>query len=188
MERVKRAGAMRSLAAFVDGCDADIFCVHDIESGDAFALATRFAREWAYRGSQALFWNARFTAEAVRDRYLPVSPLRPFDRRGLLHVNGNWNDSALSLFGTQLSEDRAQRARELRFVRTAIRAHETLAIAFVASPDRRFGFRGAGFADVTPSEAETLGCYVRGFVRGEARVENESRDIAEAMICAMTRA
>ena len=188
MEHVKRAGAMRSLAAFVDSCDADIFCVHDIESGDAFALATRFAREWAYRGSQALFWNEHFSAEKIVDRYLPASPLRPFDRRGLLQVNGKCCDAALSVFATQLADGRAQRARELRFARTALHASEMLAIAFAALPDRRFGLQGAGFQDVTPGEAQTLGCYVRGFVRGEARVVNDSRDIAEAMICEITRA
>ncbi|MGA8841754.1 MAG: hypothetical protein WB491_14795, partial [Candidatus Aquilonibacter sp.] len=79
-----RPGGMRLVAETVASRNAEVFCVHGIDEGDALALATRFDCGYAYRGRQALFWKVRFAAREVLDRYLPGAPLRPFDRRGLL--------------------------------------------------------------------------------------------------------
>lgn len=109
-------------------------------------MATRFDCEWAYRGAQALFWRQPFLAHEVHDRYLPAPPLRPFERRGLLEVNGEIDGLPLTLIATQLSSDRS-RVREMRFVRTALRAIEGDVLLFVAGFDpgaQRYGFHDLG--------------------------------------------
>jgi hypothetical protein len=122
-----------------------LFCLHGIDAGDAYAMATRFDCEWAYRGGQALFWQTWFRAHEVHDRYLPAPPGRPFERRGLLEVDGEAGGETLTLIATQLSNDRA-RVREMRFIRTSVRRIGGDVLLFIA------GFDGAaqryGFADV----------------------------------------
>ena len=59
-----RAGARRTLAERVTASHPDVLSLSEIDDGDALALATQFGYQWAHRGGQALFWNARFVANA----------------------------------------------------------------------------------------------------------------------------
>ncbi|MGA7569978.1 MAG: hypothetical protein WCA80_04140, partial [Candidatus Aquilonibacter sp.] len=115
-----RPGGMRLVAETVASRNAEVFCVHGIDEGDALALATRFDCGYAYRGRQALFWKVRFAAREVLDRYLPGAPLRPFDRRGLLQVDGVLAGGRLALIATQFATERAVRVREARFTRAIL--------------------------------------------------------------------
>ncbi len=131
--------------------------MHGIDAGDALAMATRFDCDWAYRGGQALFWQPVFQAHEVHDRYLPSPPMRPFERRGLLEVDGERGATSLTLIGTQLSNDRAH-VREIRFVRTIARRRRGAAILFIAGFDphvHRYGFGDLGLRFAAP------GIYVR---------------------------
>jgi hypothetical protein len=151
-----RAGAMRKLASFVDEAQPHVMGVCDIESGDALALATRFALQWAYRGRQALFWKKPFRVHAVRDHYLPVQSARIFDRRGLLIVDAELSGQACTLAATQLSSEREWYVRELRFARGHLRGDaSTLLFADVPAPARRFS--DLGFEEICD------GIFVRGF-------------------------
>ncbi len=134
--------------------------MHGIDAGDALALATRFACGWAYRGRQALFWRDGFTAHELHDRYLPVTPLRPFDRRGFLEVRGNYCGEPLALIAVQFAKDRS-RVRELRFVRTRLRAITGRALLFVAGYHQsgRVGFSDLGFLRLRG--AADCGIYAR---------------------------
>ena len=133
---------MRSLAFFLAESDPDIMALGEIDAGDALALATRFDRQWAYRGGQALLWNGRVVAHEVHDLYLPVAPLA-FERRGLLRVDGECDGAPAALFATQFGADR-NRIREMRFARGHARAAPATAIVFVTAPFRRIGFSGFG--------------------------------------------
>ena len=126
--------------------DPDVACVHGIDAGDALALATRFDRQWAYRGGEALYWNATVRARSVHDRYMPAVPLRPFERRGLLQVDATYRGEALTLVATSLGDDRSTRIRDLRFARSVLRSTATGAIAFVANAaPSRIAFGDLGF-------------------------------------------
>jgi len=156
-EDFSRPGALRRAAESINRNKPEIFCLHGIDAGDAFAVATRFDCDWAYRGRQALFWQPLFQAHEVHDRYLPSPPLRPFERRGLLEVDGERGGRALTLIGTQLSGDRAH-VREIRFVRTIARARTGAAILFIAGFDpatHHYGFADLGF------NALVAGIYIR---------------------------
>ncbi len=162
---------MRSLAAFVARHQPAVLAVCEVDAGDALALATRFALQWAYRGKQALFWERRFEAFAVRDLFLPFVAARPFDRRGLLRVDGTLAGERCSLFATQIAEARAQRVIELRFARLRVRETSVPAILFVRLPDRRISFGDRGFSDVLGAHGASERIFVRGFGIAEARVE-----------------
>lgn len=137
---------MRRLAEVFALHDPDVACVHGIDAGDALALATRFDRQWGYRGGEALYWNASVRARSVHDRYMPAAPMRPFERRGLLQVDATCRGQALTLVATSFGEDRATRIRDLRFARSALRSISTDAIAFVANAvSSRIGFEDLGF-------------------------------------------
>lgn len=136
----------------------EIFCLHGVNAGDAFAIATRFNCDWAYRGGQALFWKDTVRAHEVHDRYLPSPLLRPFERRGLLEVDGERGGASLTLVATQLSDDRAH-VREIRLVRTIARARIGAAVLFVAGFDE--AAHHYGFADLG-LRAQAPGIYVRG--------------------------
>lgn len=113
-----------------------IFAVHGIEEGDALALATRFARDYAYRRRQALFWNATFTAREVLDRY-----------RGLLRVDGTFAGGRLALIAARFASDRGLRVRELRHARSVLRATKSAALLFVSGTvEGEAGFEDLGFA------------------------------------------
>jgi len=122
---------MRVIAESIASHGTEIFCVHGVDEGDALALATRFDCGYAYRGRQALLWTRRYVAREVLDRYLPSSPLRPFDRRGLLEVEGSLDGAALALIATQFAQERALRVREVRFARTVLRGTNGAALLFV---------------------------------------------------------
>lgn len=55
-----RGVTARAVAEFIARVDPEICAVAGIDAGDAFALATRFDRQWGYRGTQALFWQTPF--------------------------------------------------------------------------------------------------------------------------------
>ena len=157
---------MRSLAAFIAEHDPDIFAVHAIDAGDALIVATRFDREWGYRGGQALFWKPPYAANAVRDRYLPSTGLLPFDRRGLLEVDGELDGTACTLYALEFSRARATQLAELRFARETV-GRGGNALLFVARPHERFGFGDRGF-DFAAGDAR-LQCFVRGFSATQPR-------------------
>ncbi len=155
---------MRSLAALVDDVAPDILALCEIDAGDAFALATRFARDWAYRGGQALLWNRVFTASAVRDAYLPFAVARPFDRRGLLRVDGALAGMAVTLFTTQFSRERSVATPELRFARSQIGAVSTGAtVAFAQFERTRVGLEGRGVVAAAHDASSGMYVYSRGF-------------------------
>jgi hypothetical protein len=137
---------MRAIAERIVA-ESPAFCaVHGIDAGDALALATRFDSGWAYRGRQALFWSKAFHAHEVHDRYLPAPPLRPFDRRGLLEVRGTIGNEKVTLVAAQLGNDRS-RVRELRLLRSTLRAIHGTAYLFIAGygNDERIGFADLAF-------------------------------------------
>ncbi len=141
-----RASGIREFAERIAAEQPAFFAIHGIDAGDALALATRFACGWAYRGGQALFWRDTFTPHDVHDRYLPLAPLRPFDRRGLLEVVGDYVGKPLALIAAQFAKDRS-RVRELRFVRRELRTLPGRTLLFVAGHDEteRIGFRDLGY-------------------------------------------
>jgi hypothetical protein len=140
--------------------DPAIFCVHDVGEGDALAVATRFDRGYAYRGGVALFWSRSFAAREVLDRYLPAMPMRPFERRGLLQVDGTLDGAPLTLVATEFGVERGARVRELRYVRAVLRGVDGAALLFVTGmPPRSIGFKDLGFAKIA-GEA-TRGIYSR---------------------------
>jgi hypothetical protein len=161
-----RAGAMRALAQCVSDSDPDVLALSEVDSGDALAMATRFDRQWAYRGGQAVLWNRRFAAAKVHELFLPAAPLQPFERRGLLRVDGICNAGDVSLFAARFAPDRAC-VRDLRYARSAIRAARTARIVlFVTDPPaagsaafRDLGLQAVSAGDATPD----LMLAVRGF-------------------------
>jgi hypothetical protein len=153
---------MRSLASFLAESDPDVMALGEIDAGDALALATRFDRQWAYRGGQALLWNARVVAHEVHDLYLPVAPLA-FERRGLLRVDGEHEGTPLALFATQFGDDR-NRVRELRFARGHARTAPGLALIFVTAPFGTIGFADLGYESLGEHEASSeVEIGARGF-------------------------
>ncbi len=152
---IKRRAAER-----IAESDAQIVCVHGIDAGDAYALATQFACGWAYRGGEALLWRGAFHAHEVHDRYLPAPPARPFERRGLLEVLGAWHDAPLALVAARFADDRSS-IREWRFARTALRRTCERAIFFadgLTERTLRVGVADLGFAT---REAGPCAIYVR---------------------------
>ena len=152
-----RSGANRRFAERIAAEQPEFFAIHGIDAGDALALATRFDCGWAYRGRQALFWRDAFSVHEVYDRYLPIAPLRPFDRRGLLEVRGDYAGQPLVLIAVEFAKDRT-RIRELRFVRRELRRITGRALLFVAGhfESARIGFRDLGFLRLRGSE----GCAI----------------------------
>ena len=155
-----RAGEARRFAERIAAEQPAFFAIHGIDAGDALALATRFDCGWAYRGGQALFWRGGFTPHDVHDRYLPLTPLRPFDRRGLLDVRGEYAGKPLALIVAQFAKDRS-RVRELRFMRAELRKLSGRALLFVAGQEdgERIGFQDLGFFRLRGSAA--CGIYAR---------------------------
>ncbi len=144
---------MRSLAAFLSERNPDIFAICEIDAGDALALATRFERQWAYRGAQAMFWNPRFCATRVVDEYLPFVATRPFERRGLLRVEGSMDGQACTLVATQIALPREARIPELRVLRKTLRAIANAAVLFVHLPIDGRGFSDLGFVRANHRES-----------------------------------
>jgi hypothetical protein len=153
--------AARALAEFIARVDPEICAIAGIDAGDAFALATRFDRQWAYRGAQALFWQARFRAHEVHDRYLRSAALRPFDRRGLLLVDGECDGFPLSLIATQFGTTRETYVQETRFMRDQVRKR-TRCLIFAQHPTLRTDLRSRNIAELARDERHDLRVYVRG--------------------------
>jgi hypothetical protein len=153
---------MRRLASFVADAKPHVMGICEIESGDALALATRFALQWAYRGRQALFWRAPVHALAVRDRYLPPRARRIFDRRGLLIVDAQIDTVACTLAATEFGADRESYVGELRFARTQLRGAAP-ALLFVQAPAPAKRFADLGFQE------RAQGVFVRGFPAADVR-------------------
>jgi hypothetical protein len=147
---------MRKLAAFVSESSPQILGVCEIESGDALALATRFAMQWAYRGRQALFWRAPVRVDRVHDRYLPMRGGRIFDRRGLLVAEAEIDEAPCILAATQLSVQRDSYVPELRFARAHLRG-DTPALLFAQAPPPAKRFADLGFQELAE------GVFIRGF-------------------------
>ena len=167
-----RAGATRSLAACVAERAPDVLALHGIDAGEALALATRFDFGWGYRGREALFWSHAYRVHAIHDRYLPVSPLRPFERRGLLCIDGEYDGATLALSVVRFSPERA-RTRELRFVDAQLRAMQGDAVFFAAAFDRRMHLESLGFTiAAAPDGSDRLAIGLRGFVAGAATMED----------------
>jgi len=153
---LRAPGAARAAAQVIAAGDEAVVCLHGIDEGDALALATRFDRLWAYRGGQALLWTTAFLAAHVSARYLPGPPLRPFDRRGFLEIDGAADGVRMHLIATQFSTERAAYIRELRFARRIMRAVDGAALLFVdATPPGAAGLRDPGF-DVVARDRGTL--------------------------------
>ncbi|MGR4064449.1 MAG: hypothetical protein ACLQPV_03270 [Vulcanimicrobiaceae bacterium] len=146
---------MRALATFVAGAGFDAFAVSDIDSGDALALATRFALQWAYRGRQALFWTPHYEAKTCRDEYLPFNPARPFERRASIHIEGSRDGNDLALFATRFSDERGARVPELRVVRNALRKTKSAALVF-ADNLKENAFADLGFERVDGTAHDLL--------------------------------
>lgn len=148
---------MLALAATLASQRPSVFAVADISAGDALALATRFDCGWAYRGGIALFWSGSFKAREVHDRYLPTAAIIPFERRGLLEVRGEMESTSCALVAAWLAEDRS-RVRDIRFIRTTLRAIEGDALLFLANyaASDRIGFADLGFRLLT----QRNGCAV----------------------------
>ena len=147
---------MRLVAEAIASRDPEIFCVHGIDEGDALALATRFDCGYAYRGRQASFWKAHFSAREVLDRYLPGAPLRPFDRRGLLQVDGIYEGAQLALIATQFAIERAMNVREARFARRILRTIGGAALLFATGIESSaISFRDLNFETIA-AQAGTL--------------------------------
>jgi hypothetical protein len=156
-------GAMQALAATVAETDPDVLAVCEIDAGDAFALATRFARGWAYRGGQAIFWTRAFAAATVHDLYLPFAIARPFDRRGILRVDGTLGASPAALFATQFDEARAFAIPEVRFARRQLHASSGSAIAFAQTNRAVPGLRGRGIELLADDGEAGIYVYAHGF-------------------------
>ncbi|HEV3152379.1 MAG TPA: hypothetical protein VGZ02_01095 [Candidatus Baltobacteraceae bacterium] len=155
------SGSSRKLTAFIAERTPDVFAVSEIQPGDALAIATRFARQWAYRGRQALFWNARLTPVEIVDQYLP--PAAFANRRGLIVVRGSIDGRACSVAVTHLHAARSRRIPELRFLRTMLRSQSGPAVLFASLPPGRIGVRDLGFRE---ARAQTPEVWIREFESG----------------------
>jgi hypothetical protein len=154
---------MRSLAAFVAEHDPHILAIAEIDAGDALALATRFARQWAYRGRQALFWNGAFVEHAVHELYLPFRAANPFDRRALLRVDGALEGRSCALYATQFARAPEQCVPELRFVRERLCVQHGPAVLFAHQPGRQITFEDLGYVDALGNADGDERIYARGF-------------------------
>ena len=159
-----RAGSRRVLAERVTASNPDILALSEIDDGDALSLATQLGYQWAYRGGQALFWNARFAAARIEESYLPAPPLQAFERRGLLRVDGRCGKHELTLLTTRFASSRA-RARDLRLTRSVIReVRASRVLLFIANPPATgsAAFRDLGFEQAENNGSAALMVGVRG--------------------------
>ncbi len=152
---------MRKLAGFTAHVNPDILAVCEIGSGDTRSLATRFAMQWAYRGRQALMWKNAFAPETVKARYLPAA--NPFDRRGLVLVDGALHDKPCTLVTTQFASRRAERIAQLSFVRARLEGVRSDALFFASIPVTETHFDDLGFREAGAPDSSNERVYVRGF-------------------------
>lgn len=171
---MRRAGAMRSLAAFYDRARADVLAVTEIDAGDALALATRFALQWAYRGGQAVFWQRGLRATAIRDNYLPFSPARPFERRGVVEVTLQVFGAPCTVLATKVSAQREPRVREVRHLRTVARGAQRACIVLAVMPPNSAELRGLDFVRAGCRGVDDEAIYVRGLSIARAGGDNHA--------------
>jgi hypothetical protein len=172
----------------VTASQPDVLALSEIDDGDALALATQFGYQWAYRGGQALFWNARFVANRVEESYLPAPPLQAFERRGLLRVDGRCGKRELTLLTTRFASNRA-RARDLRLTRSVIReARAPHVLLFIANPPAAGSnaFRDLGFAQSDAFARPALMLAARGCAL-ESCLESANGDGLGAQLVALFR-
>lgn len=125
--------------------------------GDALAFATRFDLQWAYRGSQALFWQSAFERAQCTDLYLPLHLRRPFQRRGLVQVHVECAQRAFTITLTQFSPERDVRAIEMQFVRTSLRNDAAPhGLFFAACSDESFALHAHGWLAAPGSSSGTF--------------------------------
>ncbi len=122
---------MRSLAQFLAGTDPDIFALCEIDAGDALAVATRFERQYACRGGQALFLKGGVEITAARDQQVPLWPSRPFDRRAVVWAQARYGEHRVSILTAKIAGGREQRAAEIRHVRKVVRSLAKPAVLFI---------------------------------------------------------
>ena len=185
---LSRAGAAHTLARYVNAIDPDVLALSEVDAGNALALATRFDRQWAYRGGQAVLWNRRFDAEKVHDLYLPAVPLQRFERRGLLRVDGRCDGSELSIFATRFAPDRAS-VRDLRFTRSVIRAVASARIMlFVTTPPAAgsAAFRDLDLHAERDGSAPDVMLAVRGFTIQSCTATTAQNGIGTQLIARLT--
>lgn len=151
---------MRSLAAHCAQGTYDVIAVSEIAPGEALSFATRFDLQWAYRGSQALFWGAQLEHARCSELYLPLRLTRPFARRAFLRVDADRGKHPLTLGITQLSASRTMRAAELRFLRAELRKAQPQALLFVSCDDPAFSFAAGEWSEFAASGS--LRCVTRG--------------------------
>ena len=165
----------------------DIFAVSEIDAGDALAIATRFALQWGYRGGQAVFWKPAFVAGPIRDTYLPFSPLRPFERRGLVRVDLQLARASVGVFATQIGPERDQRIREWRYVRNVLRTAAGPALVFCLLPQARSTLSDLGFVRVGCRGVDDECVFARGFAVEEAADDTSAHRGTGTAIVARTR-
>lgn len=165
---------MRSLAAFYDRAAPEILAVCEIDAGDALALATRFALQWAYRGGQAVFWQSTMRATGIRDNYLPFTPARPFERRGIVEVTMQMFERPGAVLATQIGTERDQRVREVRHLRSVALTAPRQCIVFSIMPPNRVELGGMGFTRAGCRGVEDEAVFVRGLEIIDARDQGAS--------------
>ncbi len=162
---------MRSLAAFLARTDPEIFALCEIDAGNALALATRFVRQYAYRGGQALFLKSSGSITAVSDEPVLLWPSRPFDRRGVVCVKARRGNGMVSVLTAKIASRRKQRAAEVRHLRNIVRALETPAILFVHLTHEA-ALHFPGYERVAFARALSERIYQSGFMVRNASVED----------------
>lgn len=150
-------------------------------------MATRFALQWGYRGGQAVFWNPAFVAGPIRDTYLPFSPLRPFERRGLVRVDLQLASANVGVFATQIGPGRDQRIREWRYVRNALRDTAGPALVLCVLPQARASLSDMDFMRVGCRGVDDECVFARGFEVEEARDDSSAHRGIGTAILARTR-
>ncbi|PZR59506.1 MAG: hypothetical protein DLM50_01375 [Candidatus Meridianibacter frigidus] len=176
---------MRSLAAFLDERNPDIFGLSEIESGDALAIATRFARQWAYRGGEAIFWRRMLDGPRVQEEYLPAPLGRPFERRGYLAVRARIADTPLQIAATSIVEDeRDARIRRMRFLRNRLRGAPPACVLFARLPRGRVGLQDLGFFSAAVAPDGTYGIFIRRFITNEDVSQKRSYEAIGTPLCA----
>ncbi|MFN2529156.1 MAG: hypothetical protein ABR584_10625 [Candidatus Baltobacteraceae bacterium] len=124
--------------------------------------------QWGYRGGQAVFWKPALASGPIRASYLPFSPLRPFERRGMVAVDLQFGAHKVGVLATQIGTARDGRIREWRYVRSALRRRAGTALLFAAVPPSRIGLTDLGFVRVGCRGVDDECIFVRGFDVEEA--------------------
>gem|GEM_PF-4517502 len=115
-----------------------------------------------------MFWKPALAAGTIRASYLPFSPLRPFDRRGMVSVDLQFGAHKGAVLATQIGTERDRRIREWRYLRSALRKTNGSALVFAALPASRIGLTDLGFVRVGCRGVDDECIFARGFDIEEA--------------------